>query len=151
MAHWRGGGIVRDKYDRLFSDLVRERADWFCENCRKNFRHDPHGLHCSHLFGRGMKGLRLHKHNAFAHCQDCHEHFEQHPVLFAEWARQKLGDALYNVMRVLAGKPTKFTDYERELLHKHYLKEKKRLLQLRLAGMFGRIEFTMLGDTAEAA
>lgn len=104
--NWRGGGIKRDKYDTLFSFLVRERADWFCENCRRNFRHDPHGLHCSHLFGRAMKSLRLHARNAFAHCQACHEHFEQHPVIFTEWAKQKLGDRMYNLLRLMAGKPT---------------------------------------------
>ena len=148
---WRGGGITRDKYDDLFSDLVRERADWFCENCRRNFRHDPRGLHCSHLFGRAKQSVRLHPDNAFAHCQDCHEHLGQHPVEFAEFARAKLGQRRYDRLRLMANKPTKFTHYERELRHKHYLGERKRLKALRLAGVIGRIEFTMLGETSGIA
>ena len=52
-----GKGIRRDKYDELFSYLVRERADFTCEYCNRSFRHDPHGLHCSHLFGRRAQSV----------------------------------------------------------------------------------------------
>lgn len=151
MASWRGGGIKRDKFDEVFSFLVRERADWRCERCGRCFKHDHGRLHCSHIFGRAKASIRIHRDNALAHCGFCHEHLEQHPIEFAEHAREKLGQHRYDRLRVMAGKPTKFTDYEKELLHKHYLAEKRRLLALRRAGRTGRLEFTMLGDAQKEA
>lgn len=148
--NWRGG-IKRDKYDALFSELVRERADWVCEFCRRNYRFDHHGLHCSHLFGRAKQSVRLHPENAFAHCMRCHDNLGQHPVDFAEWARVQLGEQRYLKLQYLASKPTKFTKADREAMHKHYLAEKKRLLAMRKAGVMGRIEFTMPGQQQVAA
>lgn len=152
LMNWRGGSIKRDKYDEVFSFLVRERADYRCERCGRSFRHNPGSLHCSHIFGRAKQSVRLHPDNALAHCggNGCHEHLSQHPVEFAEHAREKLGARRYDRLRVLANKPTKFTAFERELLHKHYLSEKRRLLAMRKAGVTGRIEFSMLGEAVAA-
>jgi hypothetical protein len=145
--NWRGGGIKRDKYDDVFSDLVRERADWVCERCGRNYRHEPEMLDCSHVNSRGITSVRTHKDNAFAHCKrGCHEYFEQHPLEFADWVRSKIGQRRYDRLILLANKPTKFTHHERELQHKHYLNERRRLKALRLAGVIGRIEFTMVGE-----
>lgn len=137
------GGIKRDKTDVVFSFLVRERADWRCEYCWKDLRLDPHGLHCSHLFGRRHQGVRHNPRNAFAHCNFHHQRLGEDPVTFTDWAIRKLGQAAYETLRLLAGKPTKFSKFDREVIHKHYLKEKKRLLALRQAGTRGRIEFTL--------
>jgi hypothetical protein len=147
VANWRGGGITRDKHDKLFSELVRMRSDWICEYCKRDFKHDHHGLHCSHLFGRAKQGVRLHPLNAFAHCAGCHDRLGQHPVDFAEWAKSRMGEQKYNALRLLSSKPTKFSAWEKELDHKHFLAEKKRLTVLRKQGVTGRIEFTILGGT----
>ncbi len=147
---WGGNGIKRDKYDLLFSWLVRERADWNCEYCNRNFRHDPHGLHCSHLFGRRAQSVRLHPQNAFAHCMGRHRELGENPVDFAEWAKGQLGEQRYNVVWIQANKPTKFTAYDREIMHKHYLSERRRLLAMRKQGVTGRLEFTQLGEAMAA-
>lgn len=148
MTNFRGG-IKRTKYDILFSELVRERADWKCEygqnthcnNGHRDFRDDGQTLHCSHLFGRRSQGIRTHPNNAFAHCLSCHQFLEENPVIFAEWAREQLGDDLYDRMRYLANKVTKLTKFDKEIIHKHYLSEKKRIKKLRDDGTMGRIEF----------
>lgn len=143
--------IKRDKTDALFSELVRERADWKCEygqsaycgHGEKRFdghSHEKQTLHCSHLFGRRSQGVRWHPMNAFSHCLLCHRHLEENPPIFALWASERLGGD-YDKLMILANKPTKFTKFGKEILHKHYLKERKRLKELRKNGEIGRLEF----------
>lgn len=143
MGSWRGG-IKRDKYDELFSYLVRERVNWICERCRRSYQNDRAALHCSHLYGRRIQAIRLHPWNAFAHCFGCHEYLGQHPVEFAEWAREQLGQQRYDALRVMANKPTKLPPNFKQLVHRHYLNEKRRMQRLRADGVVGRIEFDML-------
>jgi hypothetical protein len=140
---WRNSGIRRDKYDALFSDLVRERADWTCERCNREFRHDRGSLHCSHIFGRAKQSIRVHPDNALAHCTSCHRHLEQHPIEFAEHAREILGQQRYDRLRLMAAKPTKITKFDKEVVHQHYLGERARILALRKDGARGHIEFTL--------
>jgi hypothetical protein len=90
-----------------------------------------------------MKSVRLHPWNAFAHCRDCHGWLGEHPVEFAEWAREALGQSRYDRLRLMANKPTKFTKADKEHIHKHYLGERKRILALRAAGEFWRLEFCL--------
>lgn len=142
MGNWRGG-IKRDKTDIIFSHLIRERANWICEYCLVDFSHNHGALHCSHVYGRRMKGLRWHPLNAFAHCLGCHEKLEQNPLLFASWVRTKLSELEYRKLELMGGKATKITAFEKELIHKHYLKEKKRIHALRMKGGNGRLEFTL--------
>lgn len=148
MTNYRGG-IKRTKYDALFSELIRERANWRCEygqnsHCNyghRDFRGDSHTLHCSHLFGRRSQGVRVHPDNAFSHCLSCHQYLGENPALFAEWATEQLGSQKYDRLRLLANKPTKFSTFDKELVHKHYLKESKRMASLRSDGEIGRLEF----------
>ena len=139
---WRGG-IRRDKYDILFSELVRERADWICESCNVDLKHDQGKLHCSHVFGRRHQGTRIHYWNGVAHCNKCHEKLGQNPIDFAEWYKAVFGERQYDLLRALARRPTKMTNFDKEIIHKHYLGEKKRMRGLRSEGVVGRIDFTM--------
>lgn len=150
MTNFRGG-IRRTKYDILFSELVRERANWRCEygqssHCycgQRNFRGDSHTLHCSHLFGRRSQGVRAHPDNAFSHCLECHQYLGENPVIFTEWATMQLGSHKYDRLRLRANKPTKFSTFDKEIIHKHYLSERKRMRNLRVEGETGRIEFCL--------
>ena len=138
-----GGAIKRDKYDALFSFLVRERANWKCEYCLRDFRHDPHSLHCSHVFGRRKQSVRCHPDNAMAHCIGCHRILGENPVEFARFVMETLGEQRYERLKVLANKPTKFTKADKELIHKHYLAEKAGMVKMREEGFQGRIEFSL--------
>ena len=139
----RNQTIKRDKTDILFSELIRERADWHCEYCKKSFQHDHHSLHCSHLFGRRAKSVRWHPQNASAHCQNCHKHLGENPVIHSEWSREKLGNMAYDTLRVISNKPMKWKSWEKEFLHKHFLSERKRMKKLRESGEVGYMEFTL--------
>ena len=150
MSHW--GGIKRDKYDKLFSKLVRERANWKCEYAgrqycsfgQRDFSLDSDSmkvLHNSHLFGRRSTGTRLHPDNGFSHCHQCHQYLGEHPAYFARWAEEKLGKEKYERLLLLANKPTKMSKFDKEIIHKHYLAEMKRIKALRMDGETGRLEF----------
>lgn len=60
--------IKLDKADKIFSKFIRERADWKCEYCGKDYRDNPQGLHCSHYWGRGREGTRFEPDNCAALC-----------------------------------------------------------------------------------
>ena len=68
---------------------------------------------------------------------------EEAPITMAERAKAWLGEARYDRLIILANKPTKFSKDDKEHIHKHYLKEKKRLRACRADGQWGRIEFTL--------
>jgi len=137
------GGIKRDKYDILFSYLVRERSNWICEYCHRDFNHNHGGLHCSHFYGRSGVGTRWHPWNAFSHCFTCHQKLGDNPPLFAEWVEKQLGSEKFARLRIMGGKPTKMSKFDKEIIHTHYLKEKKRILKLRDEGSIGRLEFLL--------
>lgn len=60
------------KVDTLFSNQVRERANWKFESCHKDYRNNRQGLHCSHYFGRGRENTRFDFDNCMALCMYCH-------------------------------------------------------------------------------
>lgn len=39
--------LKRDKFDDVFSQLVRERTDWICDYCGRTFHHERQKLHTS--------------------------------------------------------------------------------------------------------
>jgi hypothetical protein len=144
MSHWRGGGIRRDKYDALFSELVRMRANWTCERCGVHYGEEAKGeLDCSHVYGRRNKSVRVHPDNALCACRNCHQHLGENPIDHAELVKKIIGRERYERLTLLANKPTKFTTFDREVIHTHYLDEKKRMRALRRNGVRTRIEFTL--------
>jgi hypothetical protein len=68
-------GISRTVEDGLFSDLVREKADYTCQRCQQEFEKPTKALHCSHFHSRAKKSTRFDLSNASALCYKCHEHF----------------------------------------------------------------------------
>ena len=81
--------IRRDKRDALFSELVRERANWTCEGCGK--ASERRFLQCAHIFGRRHRTTRFSPQNALCLCFGCHRHFTENPVEFANWCAEKFG------------------------------------------------------------
>lgn len=137
-------GIKRTKYDDIFSKLVRERADFQCEYCGKDYRNRPQGLHCSHLQGRRSKSTRWHPDNAFAHCYACHQYLGANPAEYSLWAQNELGeDRLWEIVRKSKA-PMKIKAPEMEQLYSHMKDQYQAMLQKRLMGHVGRIDFTTL-------
>lgn len=105
--------LKRDKHDIVFSQLVRERANYECDYCGRQFRHEPSKLHCSHFKSRRHKSTRYHPFNAFD-----------------------------RVAR-LAGTSVKLKPWQMDELYQHMKIELKRIQALRASGLIGRIEFTL--------
>ena len=65
--------IKIDKADRIFSQYVREIADWTCQRCRRKYdRDEPNHLQASHFYGRGNENTRFMPDNVDALCMGCH-------------------------------------------------------------------------------
>ena len=83
--------IKRSWTDQLFSDYIRERANWTCQNPKCNKKFDKKDgkqkrkLHCCHLgYGRGHVPTRWNEYNCLALCSGCHLWVDQHPFR-ANW------------------------------------------------------------------
>lgn len=64
----------RSKADALFSQYVRNKAEWKCEYCFKDFTDNPGSLDCSHYFSRGKGGIRFDERNCMALCKYHHKY-----------------------------------------------------------------------------
>lgn len=84
--------IRRDPADRLFSYYIRERDNWTCTRCGRQFERKSQGLHCSHFFGRRAESTRFDPENCDSACYGCHQYFGSNPLEFTEWKKKQLGD-----------------------------------------------------------
>jgi len=137
--------LKRDRADHYFSLCVRERADYHCEVCFKQYDRSSTGLHCSHFFSRANKSVRWHKDNAFSHCYGCHQKLGSNPHDFTHWCQMILGDARYEMLIerkndiTLAKQLVK--DNKAGHLAKHYNTQYKLLRYMREQGETGYIDF----------
>jgi len=135
------GGVKRDKYDIVFSGLIRERADYVCESCHKSYRHDTGYMDCAHVHSRKHQATRYHKDGAIALCKPCHRRFTDYPLEWGDFVRKYYGDGLTDEIKRLAHSIKKWAPGEKDLMYKHYRDELKRLEYLRRTGSTGRLEF----------
>lgn len=139
------GTIRRDPADVLFSKCVRERTNWTCESCHKQFQHGAQNLHCSHLFSRRHMSTRYSPENAFAHCFSCHQRLGSDPVSFAQWAEAKMGPAKVKALHTKAHLTLKLSKVDKAYIAAHYRGELKRLNALRASGQTGYIQVNHWG------
>ena len=123
--------IKRDKRDAIFSLLVRERACWRCERCGKQFERGAQNLHCSHLFGRRHRTTRWHPSAAVSHCAACHFYLTEHPIGFAEWVKNYLGEKRMNQMRLLSQAAAKFSKKDLESIYRFMKTQHKGMMAWR--------------------
>ncbi|MGK0705148.1 hypothetical protein ACSFCW_16950 [Yokenella regensburgei] len=135
--------LKRDKFDAVFSELVRERADWQCDYCGRYFHHERQKLHCSHFKSRRHKSTRYHPYNAFAHCIGCHRKLEEDPYEFTAHAEITYGEMTIACVVRLASSVTRLNDEMKAELYQHMKNELRRLQELRAQGVTGRIDFTL--------
>jgi len=130
-----------DKRDKIFSLLVRQRAEWTCEACHKKYPENSAGLHCSHLVSRRYQSTRHHPLAAAAHCFACHQRLGGNPLEFAEWIRNHLGPEKTEYLLAMKNTLRKRTQPEKEDLYQQLKAEYARMMELRKQGKRGRIEF----------
>lgn len=89
------------KLDKLFSDVIRERAEWQCQRCLRSFMKGAGGLQCAHIFTRSRLSTRWDIENAVALCGGCHLYWaHKYPYDFYEWIeRDVLGTERFKALR----------------------------------------------------
>jgi hypothetical protein len=136
--------VKRDKYDRIFSDIVRERADHTCEHCGK-YEGKTQSCHCAHIHGRASRATRWCADNVICLCASCHFNFGTHPTEFTNWLREYLGQGYLDVLSERAHSIKKWTKHDKEEMYKHYKDEYKIMMKARNNGVEGRITFLNYG------
>ena len=101
-----GGLIKRSPADAAFSEFIRYRDHWTCQRCR--WPADPMvpaqrvRLHCSHFITRANVRVRFDPNNAAAMCMGCHDHLGKNPADHRDLWLKRLGQAAYDILRVIA-------------------------------------------------
>jgi len=134
-------GIKRDATDKAFSDAIREAANYVCQRCSLDFRHNPGGFDCSHVKSRKYVSCRFFEKNALALCRSCHtkmaespaEHIELYIRIWGEEGYQELLDH-YNRTDIRLRKADKLA------IRKHWQGELERMRLMRMQGKQGVIE-----------
>lgn len=132
--------VSRSPLDKVFSDLVRLRANYICEHCGRGDS-DKALLHCAHIVGRKWKGGRWWGDNAVCLHASCHAYFTDHPWEFGVWCNSYLGEGRREILNERRRMQIKYTEADRKDMLKHYRAEYRRMVDLRAAGEVGRIEF----------
>ena len=133
--------MKRDKFDIVFSNLVREIADFCCERCVKSYRHNTGGLDCSHIFSRRHVRTRWEPDNAQALCMACHNWYGENPYESGRWLIEVFGEGYMDILREKKESIFKLPKHEKELMYKHLKEEYRKMLEERETTE-GRIEFT---------
>jgi hypothetical protein len=141
---------MRGKLDKLFSELVRERANWTCEACGKQYKQeDRMGLHCSHFFSRRYTATRWHPDNAASHCFGCHQRLGGNPIEFSQWIQEHIGQQAVDELARLRNMLPRWRDPQYRDLLDHLRIELDMMRAKRTNGEAGRIEFMAWGGNAE--
>jgi len=140
--------MKRDKYDSVLSDLVRERANWTCEKCKKISTQgqgtgQDRDIQCSHFNGRGNGNVsRYDSDLLFCLCASCHTFVETRPKEHTKFVESIVGEAFLDIKSEQHHKPYKMYKNEKEEMHQHYKSELKRVKELRSNGEMDYIETT---------
>lgn len=89
------GGVKTTAADRKFSKLIRERDNWTCQRCGKQYVPPTNALHSAHNFTRRIKATRLDEFNAISLCYGCHQFVDSHADEKERLFRAQFGDEAY--------------------------------------------------------
>lgn len=106
------GGIKRTKADALFSDYIRELADYKCEYCQNEFEKKDRRLHCSHFWSRRNRSVRFDRENAASLCFSCHQKMGENPAQHTAFFLKRLGQDKFDALEVRARIPRKVDEKE---------------------------------------
>lgn len=136
--------IKRTSLDAVFSDCVRESADWTCQNyrCKRVFP-DRKGqdIHCSHFISRSYNSTRFFPDNALCLCAKCHDEVGKNPDLHVTVMREILGEVRYAELLFRKHQIVRHRNGDRAAMRKHYRRELERMRVERANGATGCLEF----------
>ena len=115
--------IKREACDKWFSDVVRQKANYTCEHCKKV----DSRMECAHIYGRRLKSVRWSLDNAVCLCHWCHRDFTENPLKFTDWLNQYFGEGHMDILREKKNAILKATPDVKKDISKHYREELKKL------------------------
>lgn len=93
--------MKNDKYDRVFSNIIRTRDNWRCQRCHMQYTPPTKALHNSHYFGRTRLSTRFDEQNCDALCHGCHRHWEvTDRESYRAFKIKQLGENGFNALHV---------------------------------------------------
>ena len=115
---------LRDQLDKLWSEIVKQRAGYVCEykTCNK-----VDYLNSHHIFGRSNLSVRWDLNNGACLCPGHHtfNNYSAHkaPIWFIEWITKKRGIEWYESLKVKANTVKKWSIPELEALVEEFKEE----------------------------
>lgn len=130
--------VKRTPADIEFSKAIREKYNYVCCNCQKDYRHDPGYMDCAHIVSRKNRRLRWDAHyGALALCKPCHRHFTDHPLDWADFVKRYWGSDNYDEAKRLGNEIRKYSKVEQKEIAAHYRAQTKYMERLRREGKTG--------------
>ena len=122
--------MKRNKYDKIFSDIIRTRDKWCCKRCGKNYYFNKGALQNSHYFGRTRYSVRFDEDNCDALCYGCHGFWEkENREEYRNYMIKKIGSEKFELLTYKAQSLSKKREYENDIFYKEM---KKRLKELEI-------------------
>jgi hypothetical protein len=94
--------------DKLFSEVIRLRANGFCPKCGMYYKVDE--IVPAHFYSRTLKSTRWYEDNVQGVCPSCHALFHQDESIYTEFIYERLGEERFKALVVKARIPAKM-DY----------------------------------------
>lgn len=89
----------------LWQEIIKRRAKYFCEYCRRTNRLQAH-----HIFSKTNVGTRWDPSNGVCLCSGHHIYFaHKEPETFRRWLIERMGEPAYNILYMKAHTVTKFS------------------------------------------
>jgi hypothetical protein len=123
--------IKKKKLDIVFSQLVRERANFLCQGCGAYKRLEQATLDCAHIMSRRSLGLRFHPRNAVSLCRGCHMFYTERPFDWNDWCIDHFGADFIAELRLVSNQTVKWSKPVREEIYKFYKEELKSMQEKR--------------------
>jgi len=92
-----------DKADQEFAKYIKNRDNWQCQRCFKQYSPGDRGLHCSHFYGRRKENTRHEPDNCVALCYGCHKYFDETDrEAYRDFKLVELGGKRFDTLKVQA-------------------------------------------------
>lgn len=110
-----------NKWDSVFSRIIRTRDKWSCVRCGKSYIPPTSGLHNSHYFSRTKYSTRFDEENCDALCYGCHQHWgSSDKEGYRAFKIKQLGENGFNALQVRNSQIVKRRDYLNDLVYKAF-------------------------------
>lgn len=136
--------MKRDKFDKLMSELIRERAGWACEwpTCGVYYPEGARsGLEHSHFWGRRRNSVRWEPDNGLALCTGHHRYAGSNPYEHKKVVAVLLGEERYAALKLKSNTTRRWKAWEKVALYEQMKAALKDMKERRAMGHAGRLEF----------